>query len=43
MLSGIEGRPLAPVLGVSPQAVYAAAQRGQHAAARWDAVWKKLM
>ena len=36
-------RPLAPVPGVSPQAVYAAAQHRQHAAARWNAVWKKWM
>jgi hypothetical protein len=41
--AGRAARPLAPVLGVSPQAVYAAAQRGQRAAARWNAVWKKLM
>lgn len=41
--AGRSAPPLAPVLGVSPQAVYAAAHRGQQAAARWNAVWKKLM
>lgn len=41
--AGRPGRPLAATLGISPQAVYAAAQRGQQAAARWEAVWKKLM
>jgi len=41
--AGRSARPRAPVLGVSPQAVYAAAQRGQQAAARWNAVWNKLM
>jgi hypothetical protein len=31
------------MLGISPQPVDGAAQRGQQAAARWNAVWKKLM
>jgi len=42
MVRGIERRALAPVLGSSPQAIYAAAQRGQQAFTRWYAVWKKL-
>jgi hypothetical protein len=29
MVRGIERRALAPVLGISPQAIYAAAQRAQ--------------
>jgi REP element-mobilizing transposase RayT len=33
---GHPGRPLAPVLGTSPQAVYLAAARGQAARAEWD-------
>jgi hypothetical protein len=41
MLRGIEGRSLAN--GHSPQAIYTAAHRGRQAAARWRAIWKKLM
>lgn len=33
---GHPGRPLAPVLGVRPQAVYQAVRRGQAARAEWD-------
>ena len=41
-LAGQSGRALATVLGVSHQAVYAAATRGERAAARWDGVWRRL-
>ncbi|MBI4574245.1 MAG: transposase [candidate division NC10 bacterium] len=33
---GHPGRPLAPILGVRPQAVYQAARRGRDARAEWD-------
>jgi hypothetical protein len=36
MVRGLERRALAPVLGGSPQAVYAAAQRGAQYRAEWD-------
>ncbi len=41
-LAGQSGRVLAAALGVSHQAVYAAATRGERAAIRWQAVWDKL-
>jgi len=41
-LAGQSGRLLATGLGVSHQAVYAAATRGERAAARWAEVWIKL-
>jgi hypothetical protein len=37
---GHPGRPLAPVLGVRPQAVYQAAARGRTARAAWEALLK---
>jgi len=36
MVRGIERRPLAPRLGISPRAVYAAAQQGAQYRAEWD-------
>ena len=41
-LAGQSGRVLAATLGLSHQAVYAAAMRGESAASRWQRVWKKL-
>jgi len=41
-VAGQSGRVLAAALGLSHQAVYAAATRGERAAARWQAVWHKL-
>ena len=41
-VGGQVGRELAAALGLSHQAVSAAATRGEHAAARWRAVWSKL-
>jgi putative transposase len=41
-LAGQSGRAVAAALGVSHQAVYAAATRGERAAARWAEVWRKL-
>jgi REP element-mobilizing transposase RayT len=41
-VAGQSGRVLAAALGLSHQAVYAAATRGERAAARWQAVWEKL-
>ncbi len=41
-VAGQSGRALAAALGLSHQAVYAAATRGERAAARWQAVQKKL-
>ena len=41
-VGGQVGRELAAALGLSHQAVSAAAPRGEHAAARWRAVWSKL-
>ena len=41
-VAGQSGRVLAAALGLSHQAVYAAATRGERAAARWQAVWKQL-
>jgi REP element-mobilizing transposase RayT len=41
-LAGQSGRVLAAALGLSHQAVYAAATRGEGAAARWQAVWRQL-
>jgi len=40
--AGQSGRVLATALGISHQAVYAAATRGEAAAARWDALWRQL-
>jgi len=40
---GRPGRPLAALLGVRSQAVYAAAARGRAARARWDPVLEKLL
>jgi hypothetical protein len=40
--AGQSGRALAATLGVSHQAVYAAATRGEQVAAQWEAVWDKL-
>ncbi len=40
--AGQSGRILAAALGCSHQAVYAAATRGEAAAARWEAVWNNL-
>jgi REP element-mobilizing transposase RayT len=40
--AGQSGRALAAALGVSHQAVYAAATRGEQVAAQWEAVWDKL-
>jgi REP element-mobilizing transposase RayT len=37
---GHPGRPLAPLLGTSPQAVYQAVRRGQAARAEWDPLLK---
>jgi hypothetical protein len=39
---GQSGRRLAAALGVSHQAVYAAARRGERTAGRWDEVWRKM-
>ena len=41
-VAGQSGRVLAAALGLSHQAVYAAATRGERAAARWQAVWEQL-
>jgi len=41
-VAGQSGRVLAAALGLSHQAVYAAATRGERAAARWQAVWQQL-
>jgi REP element-mobilizing transposase RayT len=41
-VAGQSGRVLATTLGVSHQAVYAAATRGERAAAQWARVWRKL-
>ena len=41
-VGGQVGRELAAALGLSHQAVSQAATRGEQAAARWQAVWKKL-
>jgi len=41
-VAGQAGRELAAALGLSHQAVSKAAVRGEHAAARWQAVWEKL-
>ena len=41
-VGGQVGRELAAALGLSHQAVSAAATRGEDAAARWRAVWNKL-
>jgi hypothetical protein len=41
-VAGQSGRALTPAVGLSHQAVYAAAARGERAAARWQAVWNKL-
>jgi hypothetical protein len=41
-VAGQSGRVLAAALGVSHQAVYAAATRGERAAAQWQRVWKRL-
>ncbi len=40
--AGQSGRVLAAALGISHQAVYAAATRGERAASQWQAVWRKL-
>jgi REP element-mobilizing transposase RayT len=40
---GRPGRPLAPALGVRPQAIYAAAARGRAAREQWDGVARKLL
>ena len=40
--AGQSGRVLATALGISHQAVYAAASRGELVAARWDGIWEKL-
>jgi hypothetical protein len=42
-VAGESGRSLASAVGVSHQAVYASARRGEAASARWDAVWRKLL
>ncbi|MBI4735992.1 MAG: transposase [candidate division NC10 bacterium] len=41
-VAGQSGRVLAAALGLSHQAVYAAATRGERAAVRWQTVWKEL-
>ncbi len=41
-VAGQSGRQLAAALGVSHQAVSAAAARGEHAATQWQEVWRKL-
>jgi putative transposase len=41
-LAGQSGRVLAIALGITPQAVYAAAARGERLAARWRPVWNRL-
>ena len=41
-LAGQSGRVLAATLGLSHQAVYAAAMRGESAASRWRRVWNDL-
>jgi len=41
-VGGLVGQELAAALGLSHQAVSAAATRGEQAAARWQAVWSKL-
>jgi REP-associated tyrosine transposase len=41
-LAGQSGRVLATALGITPQAVYAAAARGERLSARWRSVWNKL-
>jgi putative transposase len=41
-VAGQSGRVLAAALGLPHQAVYAAATRGERAAARWQAVWHQL-
>ena len=38
---GRPGRPLAPLLGIRPAALYQAARRGRAAAARWDRLVQK--
>ncbi len=38
---GRPGRPLAPVLGTRPAAVYKAVQRGRAATATWDPLLKR--
>ena len=40
---GRPGRPLAPALGVRPQAMSAAAARGRTARDRWDRLAEKLL
>ena len=40
---GRPGRPLAAVLGVRPQAIYAAAARGRTAREKWDRLREKLL
>ena len=40
--AGQSGRILAATLGITHQAVYAAATRGEYAAADWQAVWEQL-
>lgn len=41
-VAGQSGRLLAAALGLSHQAVSAAAARGEREGSRWDAVWRKL-
>jgi REP element-mobilizing transposase RayT len=41
-LAGQSGRVLSAALGLSHQAVYAAARRGEAAASRWQGVWDDL-
>jgi hypothetical protein len=41
-VAGQSGRRLAPLLGVSPQAVCAAAQRSRRGQAQWRRAWEKL-
>jgi chromosomal replication initiation ATPase DnaA len=40
--AGQSGRVLAATLGLTHQAVYAAATRGEQAAGRWEKIWGRL-